>query len=220
MEKEFVYKNPIGADVIKNIRDPFIILEGDIYYLTGTIPPYWDGKSEGVKLWKSSDLLNWEEIGFILHRSVAVITKLRKPHLPAMRRLVRSRMALIGEMAVAYVLVRIESQPVVIFGFAPSVLSPHFLSPPVVCFLVLLGSVWCCWFCLVLSVFRAKEKPGASFSSRLMSSCPAVHQRRWEIINWLGGVQLGCVPMLLFCRRSGSHPLAWRIIIIAHKISV
>jgi len=71
MEKEFVYKNPIGADVIKNIRDPFIILEGDIYYLTGTIPPYWDGKSEGVKLWKSSDLLHWEEIGFILHRSVA-----------------------------------------------------------------------------------------------------------------------------------------------------
>lgn len=68
---EFVYQNPIGADVIKNIRDPFILLEGDTYFLTGTIPPYWDGKSEGVKLWKSKDLLNWEEVGFILHRSVA-----------------------------------------------------------------------------------------------------------------------------------------------------
>ena len=47
------------------------MLEGDTYYLTGTIPPYWNGKSEGVKLWKSQDLLNWEEVGFILHRSVA-----------------------------------------------------------------------------------------------------------------------------------------------------
>lgn len=68
---KLVYQNPIGVDVIRRIRDPFILLEGDTYYLTGTIPPFWDGTSEGVKLWKSDDLLNWEEIGFILHRSVA-----------------------------------------------------------------------------------------------------------------------------------------------------
>ena len=66
-----VYRNPIGTDVIRNIRDPFILLVGETYYLTGTIPPYWDGKSEGVKLWKSGDLLHWEEVGFLLHRSVA-----------------------------------------------------------------------------------------------------------------------------------------------------
>ena len=71
MADRFVYSNPTAADTIKNIRDPFIILEGDTYYLTGTTPPFWDGKSEGVKLWKSSDLLHWEEIGFILHRSAA-----------------------------------------------------------------------------------------------------------------------------------------------------
>ncbi|MBE6719786.1 MAG: hypothetical protein E7571_03890 [Ruminococcaceae bacterium] len=71
MKKELSYHNPIGTDVVRNIRDPFILLDGDTYYLTGTIPPYWNGKSEGVKLWKSSDLLHWEEVGFILHRSVA-----------------------------------------------------------------------------------------------------------------------------------------------------
>ena len=71
MADKMIYRNPVAADTIQNIRDPFIMLEGDTYYLTGTIPPYWDGKSEGVKLWKSADLLHWEEIGFILHRSVA-----------------------------------------------------------------------------------------------------------------------------------------------------
>lgn len=71
MSEKFTFKNPIARNDIKNIRDPFIILEGSTYYLTGTIPPYWNGKSEGVKLWKSEDLLHWEEIGFILHRSVA-----------------------------------------------------------------------------------------------------------------------------------------------------
>lgn len=67
----FTYKNPIGTDVVKNIRDPFIMLDGDTYYLTGTTPPYWNGRSRGVKLWKSKDLLRWEDLGFILHRFVA-----------------------------------------------------------------------------------------------------------------------------------------------------
>lgn len=68
---EFIYKNPICPGKVPTIRDPFILLEGDTYYLTGTTPPYWDGTSPGVRLWKSKDLLNWEEIGFILHRSCA-----------------------------------------------------------------------------------------------------------------------------------------------------
>lgn len=71
MEEARFIQNPVGTDVIKNIRDPFILLEGETYYLTGSIPPYWDGRSEGVRLWKSPDLLNWEEAGFLLHRSVA-----------------------------------------------------------------------------------------------------------------------------------------------------
>ena len=71
MAAQNFYQNPIAPDVIRNIRDPFILLEGDTYYLTGSIPPYWNGKSAGVKLWKSPDLLHWEEVGFLLRRSAA-----------------------------------------------------------------------------------------------------------------------------------------------------
>ncbi len=71
MSEKFSYQNPICPEIIKNIRDPFILLEGDKYYLTGTTPPYWDGKSEGVMLWSSDDLLNWKEERIILHRNTA-----------------------------------------------------------------------------------------------------------------------------------------------------
>ena len=71
MREKFIYQNPICPEVVKNIRDPFIILEADKYYLTGTIPPFWDGKSPGVFLWSSDNLIRWKEEGFILHRSAA-----------------------------------------------------------------------------------------------------------------------------------------------------
>lgn len=71
MSEKFVYQNPICPEVVKNIRDPFIMLEGDRYYLTGTTPPFWDGNSQGVFLWSSDNLLDWKEEKFILHRSVA-----------------------------------------------------------------------------------------------------------------------------------------------------
>ena len=71
MRKEFVYSNPIDPETVTTIRDPFITLVDGTYFLTGTTPPYWDGKSEGVRLWKSDDLLHWQDLGFILHRSVA-----------------------------------------------------------------------------------------------------------------------------------------------------
>lgn len=69
--RKFIYQNPIGTDVIKSIRDPFILLENGTYYLTGTIPPFWTGQNDGVKLWKSDDLLRWEEIGIILPSTAA-----------------------------------------------------------------------------------------------------------------------------------------------------
>ncbi|MCD7797626.1 MAG: hypothetical protein LUG95_08605 [Clostridiales bacterium] len=68
---EFRYKNPISVDTVKNIRDPFIIFENGKYYLTGSTPPYWDGKSNGVMLWSSDDLLHFKEEGFILKTSCA-----------------------------------------------------------------------------------------------------------------------------------------------------
>lgn len=68
---KFTYKNPIATDTIKNIRDPFIIRVGDEYYLTGTFPPYWNGESAGVFLYKSSDLLKWESLGCILPQQLS-----------------------------------------------------------------------------------------------------------------------------------------------------
>lgn len=35
-----MFKNPICPEVVKNIHDPFIILDNDTYYLTGTFPPF------------------------------------------------------------------------------------------------------------------------------------------------------------------------------------
>lgn len=68
---EFRYRNPISVETVKNIRDPYIIYDKGKYYLTGTTPPYWDGKSEGVKLWSSEDMLHFEDEGYILKRSEA-----------------------------------------------------------------------------------------------------------------------------------------------------
>lgn len=65
------FNNPIGTDVIKAIRDPFIILDNATYYLTGTTPPFWTGENNGVMLWKSDDLENWEEIGYVIPSSIA-----------------------------------------------------------------------------------------------------------------------------------------------------
>ena len=44
------------------IRDPFMLVEGDKYYLYGsTDPQTWKGKADGFKVYISSDLENFEE---------------------------------------------------------------------------------------------------------------------------------------------------------------
>lgn len=68
---KFIYQNPISTDTIKNIRDPFIIREDGVYYLTGTFPPYWTGESDGVMLYKSTDLLHFEFVRCILPQSAS-----------------------------------------------------------------------------------------------------------------------------------------------------
>lgn len=65
------FPNPICKDVVKNIRDPFILKDNGKYYLTGTTPPFWNGVNDGVMLWESKDLVNWEEIGYILPSGIA-----------------------------------------------------------------------------------------------------------------------------------------------------
>jgi len=34
------------------------------WYLTGTVEPFW-AYNEGIKLWKSNDLVRWEPLGFV-----------------------------------------------------------------------------------------------------------------------------------------------------------
>jgi beta-xylosidase len=55
--RTFRYKNPI---LTATVRDCQIIRENGIYYMTGTFPPFWGEKpSPGVRISRSSDLLNW-----------------------------------------------------------------------------------------------------------------------------------------------------------------
>lgn len=51
----------------ETMRDPSVTLGGDgFYYLVGTLDGYGYHRPEGgVKLWRSSDLTKWEEVGFI-----------------------------------------------------------------------------------------------------------------------------------------------------------
>lgn len=60
---------PDTAAVIKlmdtPLRDTSICLgPGNTYYMTGAIQPFWK-YNEGVKLWKSPDLVHWEPLGMV-----------------------------------------------------------------------------------------------------------------------------------------------------------
>ena len=66
MDYPFLYDAKAG---LTTLRDPMIIVYHDMYYLTGTQAPYWEGPNEGVRLWRSRDLKNWENLGLILKRA-------------------------------------------------------------------------------------------------------------------------------------------------------
>jgi beta-xylosidase len=54
------YQNPLS---IKNIGDPFVLRTGDgDYYCYATSAP------DGFKAWKSYDLVNWHELGYVYRR--------------------------------------------------------------------------------------------------------------------------------------------------------
>lgn len=48
------------------IRDPNILLLGDRYYMVGTSPNFWEGYNPGVRMWSSSDLVNWQYEGVMV----------------------------------------------------------------------------------------------------------------------------------------------------------
>lgn len=61
-KKEFKYTNPIKNGLQTGIRDAQVFQDDDgTYYLMGTAHPFWprEGKSPGIKIYSSNDLLNW-----------------------------------------------------------------------------------------------------------------------------------------------------------------
>lgn len=72
-EKTFTWTNPQiynGDGNIFPLRDPFILKEGDAWYMTGTLPPYGLSKeatrTRGVPLYRSTDLKKWTFIDYIV----------------------------------------------------------------------------------------------------------------------------------------------------------
>ena len=74
--KTFTWENPVKYnqnESVEHVRDPFILKVGDVWYMTGTLPPYGDrpneaDRSKGVPLYKSEDLREWTFIDYIVKR--------------------------------------------------------------------------------------------------------------------------------------------------------
>ena len=68
----FTYQNPISEGIDPNgLRDCQIIRDNNYWYLTGTAYPHWPEQSKeasysGAPLYRSTDLLKWEFVSFIV----------------------------------------------------------------------------------------------------------------------------------------------------------
>ena len=60
MINEFRYTNPITRDPAMSLRDHQILKVEDRWYMTGTSAPYWEGPNPGVRLFSSTNLLDWK----------------------------------------------------------------------------------------------------------------------------------------------------------------
>ena len=68
MAGTFTYKNPLYNDAFESLRDAQITVVGGVYYLTGSLPRYWEGAATGVDLYRSTDLSNWELAAHLIRR--------------------------------------------------------------------------------------------------------------------------------------------------------
>ncbi len=74
--KEFTWQNPlpVGTSGLDGLRDPFILKEGDTWYMTGTGKPFFTtdypkmGNPKGVPLYSSPDLKTWKFEGTLVPR--------------------------------------------------------------------------------------------------------------------------------------------------------
>ena len=70
----FTWANPLSyanSSGVDHVRDPFILKVENTWYMTGTLPPYGmtenqADRTKGVPLYKSSDLLQWEFVDYIV----------------------------------------------------------------------------------------------------------------------------------------------------------
>lgn len=65
----FTYTNPISNGIEGGIRDAQIFEEDGVYYLIGTSPPFWGGPNPGVRIFSSTDILNWKYEKLLISRS-------------------------------------------------------------------------------------------------------------------------------------------------------
>ncbi len=74
VELTYTWTNPISyrlsGSKVPALRDPFILKIGDVWYMTGTLPPYGlaaeDSRTKGVPLYVSSDLEKWSFVDYII----------------------------------------------------------------------------------------------------------------------------------------------------------
>jgi beta-xylosidase len=62
----FSYTNPITRDPTLAMRDHQIIKLGEVWYLTGTTPPFWNGACPGVRLFQSRNLRDWTFVAWLI----------------------------------------------------------------------------------------------------------------------------------------------------------
>ena len=70
-EVTYTWSNPIRyGRTTPALRDPFILKVGDLWYMTGTLPPYGLAeeaqRTKGVPLYKSADMTTWEFVDYIV----------------------------------------------------------------------------------------------------------------------------------------------------------
>ena len=68
-QQVFTYTNPISNGIDGGIRDAQIFEEDGTYYLIGTSPPFWGGPNPGVRIFSSTDILNWKYEKLLISRS-------------------------------------------------------------------------------------------------------------------------------------------------------
>jgi len=59
-------QNPNRADALGTLRDPSMLTVGDRYYMVASIPPFWRGFNEGIRLWSSEDLGTFRDEGLLV----------------------------------------------------------------------------------------------------------------------------------------------------------